>query len=140
MNILDLKKWIFVLNFGFSFEWILNWISFSTNSMEKWIFKTYQPLLPKRGNSRTLQKEVVEDNFGSDFLFNGKSRNDSFIELDKIWTFIACCGFSIRPEGLIKQHHSNSCLCITETPHFYAIDLSSWQYINMFLETLLDSF
>ena len=84
---------------------------------------------------RTLQKEVVEDNFGSDFLFNGKSRNDSFIELDKIWTFIACCGFSIRPEGLIKQHHSNSCLCITETPHFYAIDLSSWQYINMFLET-----
>ena len=34
MNILDLKKKrIFVLNSGFSFEWILNWISFSTNSM-----------------------------------------------------------------------------------------------------------
>ena len=35
--------------------------------------------------------------------------------------------FSIRPEALIKQYHSNSCLCITETPHFYTIDLSTWQ-------------
>ena len=34
----------------------------------QWIFKTYQPLLPNSGNDRTLQKEVVEDNFGSDFF------------------------------------------------------------------------
>ena len=44
------------------------------------------------------------------------------------------------------SYHSNSCLCIPETPHFYTIDLSTWQSINLFLETfplvarLFDSF
>ena len=79
------------MNICFEF-WFQFWTNIELNQflkkwiekMKKWIFKTYQPLLPK--------------------------------------------------------YQSNSCLCITETPHFYAIDLSSWQYINMFLETLLDSF
>ena len=33
MNILDFKKINIWFEFWFSFEWILNWISFSTNSM-----------------------------------------------------------------------------------------------------------
>ena len=66
MDILDLKKneylfWILVS--------VLNeyWIE-SVLVPIQWIFKTYQPLLPNSGNDRTLQKEVVEDNFGSDFF------------------------------------------------------------------------
>ena len=71
MNILDFKKTIFKKN-EYLF-WILAsvlneyWIE-SVLVPIQWIFKTYQPLLPNSGNDRTLQKEVVEDNFGSDFF------------------------------------------------------------------------
>ena len=61
MNILCrfLKKWFFVLNSGFSSDWILNWISFSTNSMKKLMFKTNQPLLPKRDNNVLYKRRLL---------------------------------------------------------------------------------
>ena len=63
------------MNICFEF-WLQFWMNIELNQflkkwiekMKKWIFKTYQPLLPNSGNDRTLQKEVVEDNFGSDFF------------------------------------------------------------------------
>lgn len=81
MNILDSFKneYLFWMNIPDFFEkneylfWILAsvlneyWIE-SVLVPIQWIFKTYQPLLPNSGNDRTLQKEVVEDNFGSDFF------------------------------------------------------------------------
>ena len=80
MNILDFLKneflfWMNILDFWKNeyLFWILvsvlneYWIE-SVLVPIQWIFKTYQPLLPNSGNDRTLQKEVVEDNFGSDFF------------------------------------------------------------------------
>ena len=44
LNILDSIEWIFFwMNIlDFVLNWILNWIIFKSNSMKKWIFKTYR--------------------------------------------------------------------------------------------------
>ena len=48
LNILDSIEWIFFwMNIpDFVLNWILNWIIFRSDSMKKWIFKTYRLGLP----------------------------------------------------------------------------------------------